>query len=55
MDIAKLTLGIQNFVHHGRSGGYQIEVVLTLKALLHDFHMQHTEKTTAKTKTQCRR
>ena len=37
-----------HLVHHAGGGGDEVEVILALQSLLHDFHVQQTEETAAK-------
>ena len=39
-----------DFIHHGRRGGDDVHVEFALEPLLHDFHVQQTEKPATKTK-----
>src|SRR5690606_19527222 len=51
VDVERLTVLHLDFEDHGRRGGDQIQVVLALKALLNDLHVQHAEEADTKSET----
>src|SRR5215213_1072729 len=55
IDLQHLAVSRRHYVTHAGSSRDQIEIKLTLQSLLHDFHVQQTEKATAKPKTERRR
>ncbi len=47
VDIDDFAASSLHFVHYGRRGGDQIEIVFALQALLNDLHMQQTQEAAA--------
>ena len=52
LDHHHFAIGLDDLVDHAGRGGDEVLVKLTLQALLHDLHVQQTQKSATETKTQ---
>ena len=54
VDVDHFFRGGFHFIHNGRCGGDQIQIVFTLQTFLNDLHVQQTEEATAEAEAQRR-